>query len=205
MPILMPEEKIYEIPPAGAHTAICIRIVDLGTQTSQFGAKPTLWVGWELADERTSEGKPFAIGRHYNWSSAPRAALRQDIEGWLGRTLSATDFGKLDLTDFLGRTCVLAIKHEAQADRTRAVINAVMKPPKGVKGRMSPSVPGIALALGDRPFDYGSYEALPPWLRDTIAKSPEYQAAVNPGAGPPRPLAPRSVPLREELSDEIPF
>ena len=206
MPIYMPDEKTFELPPAGQHTAICNRVIDLGTQSGMYGDKPTLWIGWELADERTSGGQPFTIGRRYTWSSSKMSRLRQDIEGWLQRPLSAADFGKLDLTSFLGRTCTLAIRHEPKGDGDKAVIGAVLAPAKGTPERMSASTAGIALSLSDRPFDHGSYEALPEILKKLIATSREYDKAVN---APPEPapvvrLRAQGYPSKE-LDDDIPF
>jgi len=207
MPIYMPDEKPRELPPAGAHTAICIYVVDLGTQETSFGQRRQVFIGWELPDERTSAGAPFTIGRRYTYSSNSKAALRADIESWIGRPLSGADFGRLNLSDFLGRTCLLGVKHETKGERTHANVHSVLKPPKGTPERLSASIAGVELSLDARPFDPVSYDALPNWLKDTIGKSPEYQAAINPEPEPPkRQIARRTpAPMSEVLNDDVPF
>ena len=154
MPIYMPEERPRELPPPGAHTAVCFRVVDLGTQQTPYGTKRQIYIGWELPDERMGNGQPFTIGRYYTYSSDERATLRADIQGWLGRPLSNGDFGKFDLTSLLGATCLIGISHETKNDRTRAAIASVMRPNKGTPTRLPLINNAIMLSLNDRPFDY---------------------------------------------------
>jgi hypothetical protein len=215
MPFVMPEEKARELPPAGAHTAICIKVIDLGTQDGKFGAKHQLYIGWELPDERMSDGKPFGAGKFYNYSSNQKATLRQDVQGWLGRTLTTNDFGRFDLGSLLGMTCTLAIMHSEKDGNPRANITSVLRPGKGVLPRLPPSNPATVLSLSDRPFDFGSYEGLPGWLKELIAKSPEYKRAANGGTSPQDRVAailaesPKEATVnhedRDNLDDEIPF
>lgn len=226
MSIVMPEEKPYELPPPGARAAVCYLVVDLGTQETSFGAKRMLYIGWELTEEhRESDGKPFTVGRRYNYSSNAKSSLRGDVEGWLGRPLSAADFGQLDLAEFLGKTCILGIKlDENTGGKVYANIGAVLKPGKGMPERMPPSFPGVALSLDDRPFDHFRFEQLPSWLKEVIQKSPEYTAAVtalSPGQRYDEP-APSDTPAKKrmkamlkgpvvpeplsvELDDELPY
>jgi hypothetical protein len=198
MPIYMPEERPRDLPPAGAHTAVCFRVIDLGTQQTPFGVKHQIYIGWELPDERMGNGQPFTIGRYYTYSSDERATLRGDIQGWLGRPLSNSDFGKFDLTTLLGTTCTLGVKHETKNDKMRAAIASVMRAAKGTPARLPLINDAVALSLNDRPFDFAAYEALPSWLRETVAKSPEYSAVNGSGA-----LVATST--RDALDDEIPF
>ena len=114
MAITLPEEKSYELSPPGSHTAICFRVVDLGTQFGMYGPKRQILISWELPDEQMADGRPFTVSRRYTFSSNRKSALRADIEGWLGRVLTATDFGRFDLSQLLGSTCLVGIKHETR-------------------------------------------------------------------------------------------
>jgi len=218
MPITLPEEQSYELAPAGSHTAVCFRIVDLGTQPGMYGPKWQILITWELPDEQMADGRPFTISRRYTLSSNRKSALRADIEGWLGRVLTAADFGRFDLSQMLGTTCLIGIKHETREDgRTFANVTSVMKRGKAVSERLPCLNEAIALSLADRPFSQHEFEKLPQWLRDTIARSPEYEAATKPqvpiSAGTKRRLkailadspAPRPKPVVEDLDDSIPF
>jgi hypothetical protein len=181
MAILLPDEQTYELAPAGSHIATCFRVVDMGTQPSMYGPKWQILLSWELSDEQTSKGEPFSISRRYTLSSNRKSALRGDIEGWLGRALTADDFGKFDLASLLGTTCLVGIKHEKRDDgRTFANIVSVMKRPKSIPEKRETAAGAMSFSLADRPFNRHVYEALPQWLREAIARSPEYTAAIGP-------------------------
>src|SRR6516164_954247 len=138
MPITLPEEQFYELTPAGSHTAVCFRVADLGTQAGMYGPKPQSLISFELPDEQMADGRPFTISRRYTLSSNRKSALRADIEGWLGRVLTPSDFGRFDLSQLLGTTCLIGIKHETREDgRTFANVTSVMKRPKTVPERLS--------------------------------------------------------------------
>jgi hypothetical protein len=212
--INMPEEKVRELPPAGSHTGLCYLIAEMGTQQTNFGHKRLLLIGWELPDEVRNDGRPHAISRRYTLSSDKKATLRQDIEGWLGRALTSSDFGRLNLADLLGTTCTLGIKHEANGDRTYANIVSVMKAGKTVPPQLSPSNDPVAFSLSEEPFNHAAYEALPSWLREQIAKSPEYQEVTKPpstGSVTARlkealvPSAAATATAADDLDDKIPF
>jgi hypothetical protein len=92
----------------------------------------------------------------------------------------------------------------------------VLRTSKGVLPRLPPSNPATVLSLSDRPFDFGSYESLPSWLKEIIAKSPEYKRATNGSVGVqgrtaaiitrPTAAAPEPEPVnRDDLDDSIPF
>src|SRR5215831_14712953 len=132
MTILIPLEQAFDLPPAGVHPAVCYRIIDLGTQPTQYGPKRRIMFSWELLDENNSAtGNPLTISRSYNLSSERKSALRADIEGWLGRVLTKTDFGRFDLGSLLGMACTLVVKHEQKSDgRVYANVVSIMQPAK---------------------------------------------------------------------------
>ena len=215
MPITLPEEQAYELAPAGSHTAICFRVVDLGTQPGIYGPKWQILCSWELFDEPMVDGRPFTISRRYTLSSNRKAALRADTEGVLGRALTAADFGRFDLATLLGMTATVGVKHETRDDgRTFANITSIMKRPKAVAERLPCSNEAIAFSLADRPFREHEFEQLPQWLRDVIARSPEYEMAIRPQAQVPVSTrkrlkailadnpAPKLEPVPEPLDDD---
>jgi hypothetical protein len=217
MPIVLPDEQTYELAPPGSHTATCFRVVDVGTQPGTYGAKWQILVSWELPEEPMQDGRPFTISRRYTLSSNRKAALRTAVEGWLGRTLTAADFGKFDLSQLLGTTCLIGIKHETrETGRTFANVVSVMKRPKAVPERLPCSNEAVAFSLADRPFRAHEFEQLPQWLREMISRAPEYEVATRPqsnvNAGTRKRLrailadspAPKPTP-DTELDDRIPF
>ena len=215
----MPEEKQFEQPPPGSHVACCFRTIDLGTQPGQYGPRPQVLFSWELVDEAMSDGRRFTISRRYGLSSSRKSNLRGTVENWLGRTLASNEFGKFDLASLLGTTCLIGIQHETREDRIYADVTSVMRRPKSVADRMSPTNEAIAFSLADRPFRQHDFEKLPEWVRTAIARSPEYGLATKPqsqkaiSAGTKQRLkailadepAPKPEPVVEDLDDEIPF
>jgi hypothetical protein len=220
----MPRQQTREIATAGSHLGVCYQLVELGTQPTEFqgqsGKRPQLRFTFELRDQLLQDGHPMAIGRTYTYSSDPRATLRQDIEGWLGRPLTEDDFGELDLAERIGCTAVLGVKHElGRNGREYANLASIMRPPASVMERMPPINPPLVFSLAA--FDRDTYDALPEWMRGTIAKSPEYQAIIRaaepllddplptrlkkrlqPPAGRPETQA---VSQGDDIDDDIPF
>jgi hypothetical protein len=179
-----PKGSAREVAPAGSHDAVCFRIADLGTQTGQYGAKRQIHISWELSDETNSHGKPFVVGKFYNLVSNSRGTLKQDIESWFGRTIDEDDFCEMDLANALqGRTCTLGIVHEVAADgKPRETITSIMLPRKGIPIHKQTQSDPVAFSL-ESPLDRDSYNALPEFLRNIIARSPEYQDLTRGGDG----------------------
>jgi hypothetical protein len=181
MSLHLPEEKIFEMLPAGTHLAICNRVVDLGTQETAFGSKHQIMLSWETAEEKMSDGRPFAISRRYVLSTDRRSNFRADLEAMLRRSLTSEDFGKLDLGTLLGLAALLQVKHEVRETRTFVNITGVMAPPKGTPARLSANG---AICFSFEPFDKHAFEALPTWTQDVIRRSPEYLTATRANTGP---------------------
>jgi hypothetical protein len=184
MPITLPEEKQRELPPSGTHGAVCSLVADLGTQPGgKYPARRQVLLSFELTDEARVDGNPFVVSRTFGFSSTAGSHLRAFLESWFGRSLTADDFGKMDLAERLGATCMLGIMHETRDDgRIFANISSVMAPAKGTPTRLPPRGPAMSFSLSDRPFDRETFEALPEWIRQKIAASPEYKDIINPAA-----------------------
>ena len=67
----------FEPPPAGTHRAICYRVIDLGTQQSEYQGQTKhqrkIMLSWELVDERMPASgdypeRPFTIHQRYTLS-----------------------------------------------------------------------------------------------------------------------------------------
>jgi hypothetical protein len=205
MSMRLPEEKTYEMLPAGTHLAVCNRVVDLGTQETTFGSKRQILLAWETTDERMADGRPFAVSRRYVLSSDRRSNFRADLEGMLGRPLVSEDFGKFDPSELLGLAALLQIKHDVRENRTFVNVTNVMAPPKGTPARLSANG---AICFSFEPFDRNTFEALPVWVQNIIQRSPEYLAATraNNGTGTTAQRLRAALGQHKDLPhDEIPF
>ena len=93
-----------------------------------------------------------------------------------------------------------------------------MLPRRGTAARLETVNAPIKFGIEDG-FDRNAYDALPEWLRNIVAKSPEYQKAVAPetaqgstderlkehlGKNRKKPATPAGK-ADQELDDDIPF
>lgn len=200
----LPEESTFTPAPAGAHTAICIAFLDMGTQPSFYeDAKPAhkVRITWELLDEQMDDGRPFTISKTYTWSMNDRATLRAHLESWRGKPFTKTDFGPngFDTKNLLGKGCTLTVQHKEVNGNLRAVVASVAPPMKGVKLRPSTNA-HTYLSLAADKFDHETFTSLGEKTRDAITGTPEYAALMS----IPNGKAPDDR-YSADLDDEIPF
>lgn len=170
--------------PAGNHVAVCYRVLDLGTQKSDFqgqvSMKRKVLITWEIPDELMDDGRPFSVSKKYTFSSHEKATFRKDLESWRGVPFQDSDFGPggFDIKNLLGKGCMLNVIHEEKGDKTYTNIASIARMPKGMNAPAP--VNAITYFTLEKP-DWAIYDALSQGLRDQIAKSPEYHDARFPG------------------------
>jgi hypothetical protein len=126
-------------------------LAELGTQQTSYGPKPQLLLMFELLDEVMSSGKPFLLARRYTLTSDPMGSLRQDLEGWFGKTLTDEALAQINLTQLLGAVAQIAVKHETRGDRTYANIVSLSPPTRGTPQRAEATTGFLAFSLSE-PF-----------------------------------------------------
>ena len=98
--------------PQGMHLARCYRIIDLGTQTTEYMGETKqqrkIMLGWELHgkdDEgnelATEQGDPMAIFKNYTLSWHEKATLRLDLQNWRGKPFTAEEMRRFDLENVI--------------------------------------------------------------------------------------------------------
>jgi len=126
----------WELPPAGNLPAVCVGLIDLGTQQDAYQGKPRevrqLAIVWELAGEQNSKtGRNHLVAMKFNASLHAKAALRKTIDAWRGVPLK--DDEEFDLFRVVGAPCLLQISHDkTSAGNDIYVIDAVASLPKGM-------------------------------------------------------------------------
>ena len=179
----------FELAPTGTHLAICYRVIDLGTQETTWEGQTKhahkVLIGWELPDEKMSDGRPFIIQQRYTWSMHEKATLRKHLEAWRGTAFVEKDFGKggFDIKNILGKPCVVSIVHAEHNGKTYANIAGLGKL---MKGQTAPpqTNPSVYLWLHKDRWNEAIYASLTDGLKNTIAKSPEYQELASPSTVP---------------------
>lgn len=191
----------FELVPAGQYSAICYRVVDLGTQEQKdamgkVSHKRKIVISWEL-DERMSEGKRFSQHERYTLSLHEMSALRPMLESWRGKAFTPEEEENFDVSKLIGAPCLLQIVHNLSNGKTYANMSSIMKLPKGMEPIVMENE-RLEFSLAD--FSEASYEKLSDSLKTTIAKSPEYMEIKKPSAQTVADAIAKPI-----LDDEIPF
>lgn len=202
MPILMPEQKSFENAPAGSHIATCFQVIDLGSQISPFADEKgehkinrKVRFAWELPNALMSDGRPFTIGKEYNFSSNEKSNLVADINAWRGKPFTPAEFGAFDIEKLIGKSCFLQVTEAtSKQGKLYAKVNAIMALPSG---QQSTALINKPTAFSLSTFDKATFESLPDYWRNMIASSPEYKSIAGNDGGQNEPLP--------ELNDDIPF
>jgi len=195
---------------AGTYAAVCVRLIDLGTQTSAFNGKQQrkLLISWEVPDvtvDTKDDGPmPAMISASYTASLHEKATLRAVLKSWRGRDFTADELKGFDLKNVLGAPCLISVVHSD--DGQYANVEAVMALPRGMP---KPKATHDLVHFDLDEFDDEVLETLSPKLQEKIKASPEYRAAT---AGPEESFrggAAGGFSGREtfaaDLDDEIPF
>jgi hypothetical protein len=163
----------FEQPEAGSYGATCYKLIDLGTQTSEYQGKPIVrrqvLLGWEL-DEKMTDGRPFTVSQFYTASLNEKAKLRAHLEGWRGKSFTPEELEGFDSKNLLGKTCLISL---AKNDKGRVKVSSVAKVPKGME---VPAQINETIYLSLDSFDKAVFEGLSDGIKKIIMQSPEYHS-----------------------------
>lgn len=204
----------FELTPQGQYTARCYRIIDLGTQTSNWKGKEKsahkVMISWELIgkddpkmQEGENKGKPFSVHQRYTVSLSENARLRQDLESWRGKVFTNEELKGFDLKNVLGAYATVQIMHSE--DGKFANVDIIM----AYKGeKPEPVNPDLVFDI-DEP-DMQVFDSLSDNLKKTIMQAPEWNANKQP-AKPSEAARERDVVIEDVNEgepinlDDIPF
>ena len=201
--------------PAGLHLARCYRIVDLGTQQSEYMGETKhqrkIMLGWELHgkdDEGnelvTSRGDPLAIFKNYTLSWNEKATLRNDLQGWRNKPFTEEEMRRFDISTILGAWCMLnVIERPGKNGKMYSNVGSIAPVPSVVKqAGLPPAVnPNQLFRLAEP--NYELFDTFGKGLKEKIQSSPEWQAQqARKGAQKPD-KAPSSG--FDDMDDDLPF
>ena len=106
------EGNFTPVPP-GMHLARCYRVVDLGTQKSEYLGTikhlPKVMIQFEVHGEDengkaivTAKNEPMTISKNFTLSLAEKATLRKDLQTWRGREFTQKNCEALN-----SKTCLV--------------------------------------------------------------------------------------------------
>jgi hypothetical protein len=119
--------------------------------------------------------------------------MRSVLESWRGRKFSDSERKGFELKNLLGKVCFLNIVHAQRGDKTYANVASVMPVPDGIA---SPAPVNETLYYAISEHHSETFERLPKYYRELIAKSPEYQMMS---------LDNEALSSQGEINDDIPF
>lgn len=176
---------------AGVHLARLYRIIDLGTQKSEFEGKTNFLhkvkFVWEVHSEDdegaplvTDKGEPMIITKDYTLSWGEKANLRKDLESWRGRPFTDEEQRRFDLKNVLDQWCMINVQHKPrQKGGVFANIVGVSPVPKLVKQNGLPKGHNrCEIFLVSNP-DMEMFETFSDYLKQTIQASPEWRAPAK--------------------------
>lgn len=174
--------KDFEIHPEGRFAARCIRVIGLGTQTSQYLGQETVakkvmlaFETSELMTEGQYKGQPFIITARYTASIHEKSNLGKLLKKWRGRDFTDEERKKFDIDTLAGLNCYIEVEHNANGEgKTFANIDQIKKLPADVK----PAKPfNKVMCFSPLDPDMDVFNALSKNIQATIEKSPEWKAS----------------------------
>ena len=178
----------FERCPSGMHLARCYRIVDLGTQKSEYMGQVKylhkIMLGWEIhgmnddgSPIKMQDGRPFGIFKNYTLSWSEKANLRLDLQSWRGKPFTQEEMRKFDLKNVLGAWCMLnIIERPGKTDgKMYTNVDGVTPVPAMIKQNGLPTaVNKNELFKIDEP-DMEMFNGFSDNLKAKISASPEWQ------------------------------
>ena len=197
----------------GMHLARCYRIVDMGTQTTDFAGQTKhlqkVMLQFEVHGEDedgkplvTTKGEPMSISKNFTLSLAEKATLRLDLQAWRGRPFTADELRGFELKAVLGVWAMITAA-KALGKNGKEFTNIVSINPVPVAIRKAGLPEGFNKLSSfdiDKP-DMDLFETFGNGLREKIASSPEWRARHQPPVSKPIPVGTGF----DDMDSDIPF
>jgi hypothetical protein len=172
----------FEQAPIGAHIAICVSLIDIGTSRKEYEGRVSyrreVRIAFELPNEliETGEhaGQPHVVSMFYTMSLSEKAKLRDHLKNWRGRDFTPSELSGFDLRNILGKPCMLSVTHNGKG---KSIIGGIMSLPRGTP---VPALANNVLYFSLDEFDQSVFDSLSEGIKGMIEKSREYQALIAP-------------------------
>ena len=180
------EGSFTPVPP-GMHLARCYRVVDLGTQKSEYLGTikhlPKVMIQFEVHGEDengkaivTAKNEPMTISKNFTLSLAEKATLRKDLQTWRGREFTAEELRGFELKNILGAWAMISvIKSTGNNGKEYTNIAAIMQVPPQVKKAGLPNGHNKTGIFSIDEPDMEMFETFSDGLKKKIQESPEWQ------------------------------
>lgn len=197
--------------PAGMHLARCYKIVDLGSQKTEYMGQIKVqhkimlqFEVWSEDDQGsptlTSKGEPLSISKNYTLTLSEKASLRNDLKTWRGRDFTTEELRGFELKNVLGVWAMLSVSRDAGRDgKEYTNIQAIMPVPVHLKKAGLPEPHNTPAMYSIEDHDPAVFETLSDNVKKKIMASPEFQSrnGINQST--------TSADLADDEDDGIPF
>ena len=197
--------------PAGMHLARCYRIIDLGTQKSEYMGKekylPKVMIQFEVHGEDdqgnpllTQDGRPLSIAKSFTVTLSEKSNLRKDLQMWRGRDFTAQELRGFELKNVLGAWAMLTVTHTESNGKTYTNIAGINPVPANMKKVGMPEAVNEAKIFAIDDPDMSLFDTFSENLKNKIKASPEWQARTG--------ETPAEEPQKagfNDIDDDIPF
>jgi hypothetical protein len=201
-----------ELIPAGNYIARCYQMIQIGTVQEQYMGEtkvlPKVRIGWELPLEtrvfKEENGEqPLVIAKEYTLSMNEKANLRKDLASWRGKDFSEEEAKSFDVTNLLGKACMLNIIHKASKSDASKVYEQIAGITPMPKGMIAPQQINKTVLLTYDAFDTAAFEKLPDFIKTKMKTSQEYQELMHPQE---RQIGGKGIMEEPEtVEDDLPF
>ncbi len=174
--------------PPGMHLARCYRIVDMGTQKTEFQGQAKhlqkVMLQFEVHGEDdsgkpllTAKGEPMSISKNFTLSLAEKATMRKDLQAWRGKEFTPEELRGFELKNVLGAWAMITAS-KALGGNGKEYTNIVSINPVPVaikKAGMPEGFNKLAMFVISNP-DMELFETFGNGLKEKITSSPEWRA-----------------------------
>jgi len=200
-------QREFKIVPMGSHLARLYRIIDLGSQKSDYDGEikvqRKIMIGWELFGEgpdgtplQMEDGRPMSIFKNYTLSWADASTLRKDLQAWRGKPWTEAEALKFDLKTILNAYCMVNVIHRGSNGKVYANVASISSVPSIIKSAGLPAAVNKAQLFMISDPDMEIFESLGKGIKEKIMNSPEWQRRGNVNS--------QSSPF-DDMDDSIPF
>jgi len=201
----------------GMHLARCYRIVDLGTQKSEYQGQvkhlQKVMIQFEVHGEDdngnalvTAKGEPMSISKNFTLSLSEKATLRIDLQAWRGRDFTADELRGFELKNVLGAWAMItAAKSAGNNGKEYTNIISINPVPVAIKKAGLPEgFNKLAMFVIENP-DMELFDTFGNGLKEKIQGSPEWRARNGGQEQPPARKPTNTGSGFDDMDDDIPF
>jgi hypothetical protein len=200
--------------PSGMHLARCYRIIDLGTQESNYQGKisflPKVMLQFEVFGEddegkplTTPKGEPLSVSKNFTLSLSEKATLRKDLQTWRGKEFTPEELRGFELKNVMGHWAMLSIvKAIGNNGKEYSNIQAILSVPPQIKKAGLPQGHNPVVIFSIDEPDMAIFETFRDGLKERIINSPEWKKR-NGNSAPTQASSDKSS--FDDMADDIPF